>query len=291
MDRETGPDTRPIARVVPDRDPAIPGPARPAPGGSAPGSPGGPGRADLTRPAPPEATGPGVLGDPRVPVWIRRAVLALVAGGAVTLWQDWRWGLTAAAVVAIADTVYQSKAMSPIPADVRAISARRRTRHRLGMLRLSGYAALHERAIPGTDSIIDHLVIGPGGVFAVDSERWDRRLPVRSTAGGPNASGVLYHGPFSQSSRLAHARWEAAMAASLLSSELGQEINVGAVMVIYGPTVPWGVATLRDVDVFSGSRIGKFFRRQKRLARGHRLGDHEIDLIYAAAERVLPPAD
>jgi hypothetical protein len=51
------------------------------------------------------------------------------------------------------------------------------------------------------------------------------------------------------------------------------------------------VATLKDVEVFSGSRIGKFFRRQKRLARGHRLGDHEIDLIYAAAERVLPPAD
>jgi hypothetical protein len=224
-------------------------------------------------------------------VWIRRAVLALVAGGAVALWQDWRWGLTAAAVIAIADTVYQSKAMSPIPADVRAISARRRTRRRLIPLRPSGYVALHERAIPGTDSIIDHLVIGPGGVFALDSERWDRRLPVRSTAGGPNTSGVLYHGPFSQSSRLAHARWEAAMAASLLSSELGQEINVGAVMVIYGPTVPWGVATLKDVDVFSGSRLGKFFRRQKRLARGHRLGDHEIDLIYAAAERVLPPAD
>ncbi|HEX3490934.1 MAG TPA: hypothetical protein VHU92_16420, partial [Streptosporangiaceae bacterium] len=78
MDRETGPDTRPIARVVADRDPALPEPARPAAGGSAPGSAGGgPGRADLARPAPPDATGPGVLGDPRVPVWIRRAVLAL----------------------------------------------------------------------------------------------------------------------------------------------------------------------------------------------------------------------
>jgi Nuclease-related domain len=223
-------------------------------------------------------------------VWIRRAILALVAGTAITLWQDWHWGLTAAAVVAIADTVYQSKAMSPIPADVRAISARRRTRHRLAMLRMSGYAALHERSIPGTDSIIDHLVIGPAGVFAVDSERWDRRLPVRTTAGGKKASGALYHGPYSQSPRLAHARWEAAMAASLLSSALGAEVEVKAVMVIYGPTVPWGVATLRDVDVFSGSRVRKFFRREKRLARGHRLTRDEIDLIYEAAERVLPPA-
>jgi hypothetical protein len=206
------------------------------------------------------------------------------------VWQSWRGGLTAAAVVAIADTVYQSKAMSPIPADVRAVSARRRTRHRLAMLRPSGYLALHERHIPGTDQIIDHLVIGPAGVFALDSERWDRRLPVRTTAGGPKSTGMLYHGPFSQAPRLAHARWEAAMAASLLGSELGQEINVSAVMVIYGPVVPWGVATLRDVDVFSGSRLGQFFRRQKRQARGHRLRDQEIDAIYAAAERALPPA-
>ena len=179
--------------------------------------------------------------------------------------------------------------MSPIPADARAMSARRRTRHRLAMLRASGYLALHERAIPGTNSIIDHLVIGPAGVFAVGSERWDRRLPVRTTASGLNASGVLYHGPFSQSPRLAHARWEAAQAASLLRAELGQEIDVSAAMVIYGPTVPWGVATLREVDVFSGRQIGKFFRRQKRLARGHHLREHEIDEIYAAAERALPP--
>ena len=259
MDHETGPDTRPIGRVVPGRDPAIPEPNRAAPGGSAPWP------ADLARPDPPEPAGPagpGLLADPRVPVWIRRTIFALVVGGALTLWQDWRWGLTAAALIAIVDTVYQSKAMSPIPADVRALSARRRTRHRLAMLRPSGYLALHERTIPGTDSIIDHLVIGPAGVFAVDSERWDRRLPVRTTAGGKGASGVLYHGPFSQSPRLAHARWEAAMAASLIGAELGQEIDVSAVMVIYGPTVPWGVATLRDVDVFSGSRIRKFFRRQ-----------------------------
>ena len=38
-------------------------------------------------------------------------------------------------------------------------------------------------------------------------------------------------------------------------------------MVIYGPTVPWGVANLRGVDVFAGRRVGKYFRRQKRASR------------------------
>lgn len=267
MDRDPGRDTQEF-EPVPGREPAIPGRRLPEP----------------ARPA------MAALGaDPRLPVWIRRAVLALIAGVAVGLWQGWRWGITAAAAIAIADTIYQSKAMSPVPADVLATSAQRRTRHRLVVLRASGYLALHGRAIPGTDSVIDHLVIGPAGVFAVDSERWDRRLPVRTTAGTPRAAGVLYHGPFNQSARIAHARWEAAQAATLIGAELRQEVSVSATMVIYGPKVPWGVATLRGVDVFGGAQVRKFFRRQNKLTRGRHLSDEEIEDIYAAADAALPP--
>jgi hypothetical protein len=250
--------------VIPDREPVIPDDG-------------------LSEPA------RSVMADPRVPAWIRRAVLALAVGVAVTLWQGWRWGLTAAVVVAILDTLYQSRAMSLVPAEVMSSSAQRRTRHRLGMLRTAGYVALHRRAIPGTTDVIDHLVIGPAGVFAVDSERWDRRLPVRATAGGKTSSGMLYHGPYSQSARLAHARWEAAQAGSLLRSALGDEISVSPAMVIYGPTIPWAVATLRGVDVLSGRRVGTFFRRQNRRTRGRHLSDDEIDAIFDAADRVLPP--
>lgn len=226
--------------------------------------------------------------DPRIPVWIRRAIVALLAGVVVTIFLSWRWGLTAAVVVAIIDTIYQSKAMSPIPADVRASSAQRRTRHRLGLLHAAGYVALHNRAIPGSDSVIDHLLIGPAGVFAIDSERWDRRLPVRTT--GAPGTGALYHGPFSQSPRLAHARWEAARAAELIGARLREEITVSAVMIIYGPTIPWGVATLRGVAVLSGRRVRKYFRARSRATRGEHLGSEDIALIYQTAEQVLPPA-
>jgi hypothetical protein len=230
----------------------------------------------------------GLSADPRVPIWIRRAVLALVAGIAVTIWLSWRWGVTAAAIIAIVDTIYQSKAMSPIPADALATSAQRRTRHRLLALRTAGFQSLHSRAIPGTDSVIDHLVVGPAGVYAVDSERWDRRLPVRTT--GAASSGLLYHGPFSQSPRLAHARWEAAQASRLVGAELRQELTVSPAMVIYGPTIPWGVAKLRGVEVFAGGRVRKFFRQQNKATRGRHLSDEEIEQIIEAAERALPAA-
>ena len=110
-----------------------------------------------------------------MPIWIRRAVLAAAAGIVAGILLDWRFGLTAAAVVAILDTVHRSRTTAVIPAAVRVTSAQRRTRRRLLWARRSGYLTLNGRAIPGTNCIVDHLVVGPAGVFAVDSERWDRR--------------------------------------------------------------------------------------------------------------------
>jgi hypothetical protein len=227
----------------------------------------------------------GLAGDPRLPIWIVRAGLALAAGIAVTFWLGWRLGLTAAAFVAITDTVYRSRTTSIIPAAVRVTSAQRRTQRRLLLLRPGGYVALHRRAIPGSDSVIDHLVIGPGGVFAVDSERWDRRLPVRSVSGD-----LLYHGPYSQRDRLKHARWEATQAADRLSKALGETVTVRPAMAIYGPTVPWIVANLNGVDVFGGRRVRKYFKRQTRTSRGARLDSGQIEDIHVAAALALPPA-
>jgi hypothetical protein len=227
---------------------------------------------------------PGLATDPRLPIWIARVLTATAVGVAVTIWQDWRLGLTAAAAVAILDIIYRSRTTSVIPADVRVTSAQRRTRRRLALLRGRGYVALSARAIPGSDSVIDHLVIGPPGVFALDSERWDRRLPVRTAA-----SGRLYHGPFGQEERLEHAVWEAAQASSLLGASLGRPISVRPAMAIYGPTIPWAVASLREVDVLAGRRLRKYFRRQARAAAGPRLDADQISQIHAAAAKALPP--
>ena len=82
------------------------------------------------------------------------------------------------------------------------------------------------------------------------------------------------------------------MAASLIGAELGQEIDVSAVMVIYGPTVPWGgghapgrgrVQRQPDPQVLPAAEA----RRPAATA----WATDEIDEIYDAAERALPPAD
>jgi hypothetical protein len=223
--------------------------------------------------------------EPRKLGWILRAVASAVAGGVVSAVAGWRLGLTAAAVIAIADTILRSRAAAAIPAGVRAPAAHRRTRRRLARLGRAGYRSLHARILPGSQRVIDHLVVGPGGIYSVDSERWDSRLPVRATKGGR-----LYHGPFSHVDRLTDALWAADEARGLLSAALGEQLAVQAALVIYGPTIPWTVASISGVDVLSGRRLQKYLRHG---AQGHsatRLGADEIERIHTAAAQALPPA-
>jgi hypothetical protein len=244
---------------------------------------GGPDRGS-TPPFPAGALGAQLASDPRKTIWILRAVAAAAAGIVVSALADWRLGLTAAAVIAIADTIHRSRTTAAIPAAVRAPSAHRRTRRRLARLDRAGYRALHARAVPGSQCVIDHLVVGPGGVYSVDSERWDRRLPVRATKGGK-----LYHGPFCQADRLTHALWAADEARRVVSAALGQQLIVKPAMVIYGPTIPWTVASVRGVDVFCGRRLRKYLQQATKASSVARLDPDEIERIHAAAAHVLPP--
>ncbi len=226
---------------------------------------------------------PHLRADPRLRVWIIRAVVCLILFIAVTMWQDWRFGVTAAVLYACADTIYRSRTTGITPASVRVTSAQRRTGRRLRVLRTAGYMALHARTIPGTDTVIDHVVVGPSGIFTVDSQIMDTRLPVRAIGG------MLYHGPVSQAEKLDHARFEASRAAALIAAELGQRVRVRPTMVIYGPNVPWIIMRLKAVDVLDGRHVGTYFRRQTKAAAGHHLDTAQIALVYAAAAHALPP--
>jgi hypothetical protein len=219
--------------------------------------------------------------NPRMRVWRWRLVVAALVMVGFSLWVSWKLGLTLAVVVIIADTIYRSR--RGYPGVIRMTAAQRRTRRQLGKLARAGYRAMHARPIPESEEQIDHLVVGPTGVFAIDSEDWDKKLVVRTKKGTQ-----LWHGPFSKKDRLQHAQWEAQRAAEMLSGEIGKPVSVRPVMAVYGPRVPWDVATIRDVDVFSGPRLGKYLRRRARQADVRPLTDSEIEKIYEAANKAFP---
>jgi Nuclease-related domain len=216
--------------------------------------------------------------------WLWRAGSAIAAGGLAGALIEWPAGLIAAGLVLGAGALFSYRVSPAFSPTARAPSARRRTKRRLARLGPAGYMSLHGRAIPGTDQVIDHLVVGPAGIYAVDSEVWDRRLPVRATRGGK-----LFHGPRDQAARLEHARWEADAAARLIGAALGQPITARPAMVIYGPTVPWIVVRISGVDVFCGRRLRKYLRRQANSRSGY-LDEGQVAAICEIAAQVLPPA-
>lgn len=228
---------------------------------------------------------PRLRADPRLRVWISRLLICLVVFIAVSIWKDWRFAVSATAIVAVADTILRSRTTSITPAAVRVTTAQRATGRRLQVLKAAGYMALHARRIPGTESVIDHIVIGPSGVFIIDSQRMDTRLPVRAIGG------MLFHGPNPQTQKIDHARFEAQQAATLIGTELGQRVRVRPTMVVYGPSVPWVIMRLKGVDVFDGKHVSSYFRRQSKNTAGHHLDSAQVALVFAAAAHALPALD
>ncbi|WP_346045197.1 nuclease-related domain-containing protein [Actinomadura chokoriensis] len=231
-----------------------------------------------------ERTAAVLLDDPRLRRWAWRAGAAVVAGVAVAVLSGWRLGIAVAILVVVGDVVRSSRKSSSVAAWQKSSAAERRTERQLKALQRSGYLVLHARAVPRdddgvSDGRIDHLVIGPSGVYAIDSEKWDKRLPVRTMS-----HMKLFHGPFNKKDRLDEARWEAQMASSILAERVGFEVPVQPSVAIYGPSIPWKVMRVRDVDVYAGNRARAYLRRRPKI-----LTDADVRRIFQAAEKALPP--
>lgn len=222
--------------------------------------------------------------DVQLRFWRLRATIMVVVGALFAiLTRSWEVALTLAILAGIIDTIYRSRNAAhyvngPHP------GARRATSKQLAKMRREGYFVLNDRPIPNSGEVIDHLVVGPTGVYAIDSEKWDPKLPIRTLNGKR-----LYLGPESQKPRLEHAAWEAGQASEILSAALGTDITVRPALAIYGPKIPWDIATIRNVDVFTGAALRKYLKRRGRMKDGViHLTREEVRTIYETASRMLP---
>jgi hypothetical protein len=68
-------------------------------------------------------------------------------------------------------------------------------------------------------------------------------------------------------------------------------VRVQPVMVLYGPSISWVIMKVKGVDVFDGSRIGTYFRRESKAVGEYRLNHSKIAIVLAAAGRALPPLE
>ncbi|MEV5574031.1 nuclease-related domain-containing protein [Spirillospora sp. NPDC052269] len=243
----------------------------------------GPPEGPPDRPPGPRSFGE-MLADPMIRPWIQRGVAALVVLIVVSVASSLLLGIVAAVLVVVGDVVRRARTASSVEAWQKASAVERRTERQLKSLEKNGYRVLHARAVPRddegvSDGRIDHLVIGPSGVYAIDSEAWDKRLPVRTLS-----HRKLFHGPFNKKDRLDETAWEAGLASKIISEQVGFEVPVQGSVAIYGPSIPWKVMRVRDVDVYAGNRARGYLRRRPRI-----LTVTDVERIFQAAEDSLPP--
>jgi hypothetical protein len=132
----------------------------------------------------------------------------------------------------------------------RRAAGERRTGRLLAALERDGWAILHDLAVPGSRANVDHLVIGPGGVFVIDSKQYRGRLQV-------DRFGRLWHGRYPLAPMLQAVSFEADQAAQILPDP---GVAVLPVVAVHGAQVPWGKVVVEGVPVVPARRLPSMLR-------------------------------
>ena len=132
----------------------------------------------------------------------------------------------------------------------RGAAGERRTARLLHPLERHGWAVLHDLAIPGSRANLDHLVIGPGGVFVIDSKQYRGCLQL-------DPSGRLWHGRYPLAPSLQAVSFEADQAAQVLPDP---GVVVVPIVAVHGAQVPWGKVVMEGVPVVAARRLPSLLR-------------------------------
>jgi hypothetical protein len=158
----------------------------------------------------------------------------------------------------------------------RGAAGERHTARLLGPLERHGWVILHDLAVPGSQANIDHLVIGPGGVFVIDSKQYRGRLQLDS-------SGRLCHGCYPLAPTLRAVNFEADRAAQVLTDP---DVVVRPIMAVHGVQVPLGRVVTQGVPVVPARRLPSMLRHLPALLGPERvaaLADQVRARFHAAA--------
>ncbi|MDF5751387.1 nuclease-related domain-containing protein [Spongiactinospora sp. TRM90649] len=206
-----------------------------------------------------------------------RAVMTAAAGVAGWLLVGWQAGLALAVIAAVADTVYRWRRHEAVRTWRRGALGERRTARRLRRLERAGYLVLHDRALPYGRANVDHLAIGPTGVFVIDSKVWhrDRRITRRGR--------YVNVGRRWGSDEVRSAAYEATSVAKALSKRLATPIEVTPVLAVHGPYVPLRGLTVDGVKMLRATVVPSWIMRRKT-----RITPDLITRLQSAAEDLFP---
>jgi hypothetical protein len=153
----------------------------------------------------------------------------------------------------------------------RGAAGERRTARLLDRLTRDGYVVFHDLAVPGSDANVDHLVIGPTGLFVIDSKQWTGSVH-------QSADGLAWHNHYPLDRTLETVRWEAKMVGRLLGT------HTAALLCVHGAHVQGGGLDAQGVAIVPAHLL------RSALGQDRVLSDADVAVLAATGTTRLHPA-
>jgi hypothetical protein len=154
----------------------------------------------------------------------------------------------------------------------RGAEGERHTARLLDRLTGDGYVVFHDLAVPGdTSANVDHLVIGPTGVFVIDSKQWSGSVH-------ESADGLAWHNHYPLDRTLERVRWEA----EAVGRQLGTRIH--PLVCVHGAHLQGGGLHAQGVAIVPAHLL------RSALGYDRVLSDAEVELLATTAWARLHPA-
>ncbi len=229
-----------------------------------------------------------IVEDKLVPPMLAAVLLVVVAG--LEWWRyfvpqaphPWMWTLIAMAGVAW--SVWRVfKARPKLKALRQAIDGERTVGQFLERLRSDGYDIFHD--VVGQSFNVDHVVIGPAGVFTVETKTWSK--PGRGEA-RIKFDGERLRAGQHQPDRdpVDQARAQASWIRELISESTGRKFDVRPVIVFPGWFIEQAEGSKREVWVLNPKALPDFIGREPR-----KLSDEDVRLASFHLSRFIRAAN
>jgi hypothetical protein len=216
----------------------------------------------------------------------RRALLPLWVGAGVLLMAIMFFALQGlgtgiASLGAVVVGVFFALSIFRLPLEsvvwTKALDGERRTAAYLEPLLTQGFVVLHNRQIPGRSADVDHICIGPTGVFVIETKNWGGRLSV--------TFGQLSVGDHDRTWVLDQIYREAVAVQIALGDVLNERrVTVTPILCAVGGVAKLGARSVGGVTITDGRNLARLLLDRPRV-----LDDDDVQLMARVADERLRP--
>jgi hypothetical protein len=180
-------------------------------------------------------------------------------------------GLGGLAVAAVVGWRLRFRPSTQARAWQRGAKGERHTARLLERLGRDGYVIFHDLAMPDSPANVDHVVVGPSGVFVIDSKQWTGSVHQSS-------DGLIWHDHYRLDRTLATIRWQAKTLGRLLG------VPVAPLVCVHGAHIQGGGLHAQGVAIVPATLL------RSALGYDQMLSEVDVERYAATARMRLRPA-